>query len=301
MNRWLHRYAVFTACATFCLIIAGALVTSNDAGLAVPDWPLSYGSLTPPWVGNIRYEHGHRVVAAFVGLLTVILSIWLWRREPRRWVRGLGFAALGAVIAQGLLGGITVLFFLPTAISVSHACLAQIFFSLTVVIAMVTGPSWDDVSASRRLAVSASVYTWTAAAIFLQLTMGAALRHKGFGIIPHLIGAGVVTGLVMATLYRVMVRHSEQPAVVRPAVALGTLLAIQLLLGAGSYWVRELTRDAAQPLPVMVWTTVAHVATGALMLATSVWLALVSSAFAPQDERAPGRDRVVGARRAVPS
>src|SRR5215510_9435229 len=181
MNRWLHRYAVFTAGATFCLIVAGALVTSNDAGLAVPDWPLSYGSLTPPWVGNIRYEHGHRVVAASVGLLTVILAMWLWRREPRRWARRLGFAALGAVIAQGLLGGITVLFFLPTAISVSHACLAQIFFCLTVVIAMVTSSHWTEVSASPRLRVSASVFTWTAAAIFLQLTMGAALRHKGFG------------------------------------------------------------------------------------------------------------------------
>jgi len=276
MNRWLHRYAVFTACSTFCLIVAGALVTSNDAGLAVPDWPLSYGSLTPPWVGNIRYEHGHRVVAAFVGVLTVILSLWLWRREPRRWVRRLGFAALGAVIAQGLLGGITVLFFLPTVISVSHACLAQVFFCLMVVIALVTGSSWTDAPASARDPLP-SVYGWTAAAIFLQLTMGAALRHKGLGLIPHLIGAGVVTGLVMATLYRVMVRHSNEPAVVRPAVTLGVLLSAQLILGAGSYWTRELTRDAAQPLPVVVWTTVAHVATGALMLASSVWLILAAT------------------------
>src|SRR6202166_872841 len=111
--RNVHRFAVFTACCTFLLLIAGALVTSNDAGLSVPDWPLSYGSLTPPMVGGIFYEHGHRVIASFVGLLSIVLAVWLWRVEPRRWVRRLGWAALGAVVAQGLLSGLTVLFFLP--------------------------------------------------------------------------------------------------------------------------------------------------------------------------------------------
>ena len=100
----LHRFAVFTAASTFCLIIAGALVTSRDAGLSVPDWPLSYGQWMPPMVGGIFYEHGHRMIASFVGLLTVILAVWLWVAESRRWVRNVGFAALAAVIAQGLLG-----------------------------------------------------------------------------------------------------------------------------------------------------------------------------------------------------
>ncbi|HYM13676.1 MAG TPA: COX15/CtaA family protein, partial [Bryobacterales bacterium] len=143
----LHRFAVFTACATFGLIIAGALVTSKDAGLAVPDWPLSYGSLMPPWVGNIRFEHGHRMVATLVGMLTIVLAAWLWKREPRRWVKRLGAAALATVVAQGVLGGITVLFFLPTLISVSHACLAQIFFCLTVTLALVTGERWKEPTA----------------------------------------------------------------------------------------------------------------------------------------------------------
>src|SRR5262249_15134438 len=125
MNSWLHRFAVLTACATFCLIMAGALVTSNDAGLAVSDWPLSYGSLTPPWVGNIRYEHGHRTVAASVGLLMVCLAVWVWRKETRCWVRRLAIAALATVVVQGLLGGMTVLFLLPSPVSIAHACLAQ--------------------------------------------------------------------------------------------------------------------------------------------------------------------------------
>ena len=128
----LHAYAVFTAFCTFLLIIAGALVTGNDAGLSVPDWPLSYGKLMPPMVGGIFYEHGHRMVAATVGLLTVVLAFWLWRAEPRRWVRRLGWVALATVVAQGVLGGITVLFYLPVAVSVAHACLAQIFFCLVV-------------------------------------------------------------------------------------------------------------------------------------------------------------------------
>jgi cytochrome c oxidase assembly protein subunit 15 len=284
-NTWLHRYAVFTACATFCLIIAGALVTSNDAGLAVPDWPLSYGSLMPPMVGNIRFEHGHRMVAAFVGMLTIGLAVWLARCEERRWVRRLGWGALAAVMAQGLLGGITVLFFLPAVISVSHACLAQIFFCLTVTLAIVTGRGWRepagaaDRAADRDAPALAQLAALTVAAIFLQLILGAAFRHKGFGIIPHLAGAAVVAAMVMWTFYRVMSRHSTEPGLTRPAALLGLLLLAQLLLGASSYIVREITRDAPQPMPVMVWVTTAHVATGALTLASGVWLLLSAHRF----------------------
>src|SRR5713226_1255374 len=180
-----HRFAVFLAICTFILLIAGALVTSKDAALAVPDWPLSYGSLTPPMVGGIVYEHTHRVVAALVGLLTIGLTAWLWRREPRRWVRRLGLLALGAVIAQGLLGGLTVKLFLPTTVSVAHATLAQLFFATIVALALFTSRWWqtdrpqaqDLGSPPVRLLAAATV-----AAIFLQLILGAAFRHKGFGI-----------------------------------------------------------------------------------------------------------------------
>ena len=123
-----HRFAVVTAVATFLLLVAGALVTSNDAGLSVPDWPLSHGSLMPEMVGGVFYEHSHRLIAATVAILTLILAIWLGRVERRRQVRRLAWTAVGMVLAQALLGGLTVLLYLPVAISVLHACLAQLFF-----------------------------------------------------------------------------------------------------------------------------------------------------------------------------
>src|SRR3982750_2914110 len=95
---WLHRFAVILAVSTFFLVIAGASVTSNQAGLSVPDWPLSYGQVMPEMKGGVFFEHGHRMVASFVGFLTVIMAIWLWRSDDRKWMKGLGFAALGAVI-----------------------------------------------------------------------------------------------------------------------------------------------------------------------------------------------------------
>src|SRR5438874_3633747 len=126
----LHKFSKLVVGCTVILILAGSLVTSHDAGLSVPDWPTSYGwsmFTFPPsmWVANILYEHGHRLIASTVGFLTILLVVWLWIAEPRRWVRWLGAAALGAVIAQGILGGLTVLFFLPPAVSIGHAGLAE--------------------------------------------------------------------------------------------------------------------------------------------------------------------------------
>jgi cytochrome c oxidase assembly protein subunit 15 len=273
----LHRFALFTAAATFLLIIAGALVTSNDAGLSVPDWPLSYGQLMPPMIGGIFYEHGHRMIASFVGLLTIVLAVWLWRVEERGWVKRLGWAALGLVIAQGVLGGLTVIFLLPTAVSVGHACLAQLFFSAVVVLALVTSPGWrrgipglpaaDEGSPSlRTLCVAAN------AAIFVQLLLGAAFRHKGSGIIPHLVGAAIVAVLVVWVIARVVSSFPGQARLFRWALTLNALVMLQLVLGSGAYWIRQLTADYPQPLLPMVALTVAHVALGALILATSVVL-----------------------------
>src|ERR1700724_38700 len=194
-NRNVHAFAVFTACCTFLLLIAGALVTSNDAGLAVPDWPLSYGSLLPPMVGGIFYEHSHRMIAAFVGMLSIILAVWLWRVESRRWVRWLGVAAVGEVIAQGVLGGVTVLFFLPAPISAAHATLAQLFFCTVVSIALFTSAWWQreqPMVADRQGVPIFSLCIATAGAPLLQLVLGAAFRHKAFGIVPHLFGAAIV-------------------------------------------------------------------------------------------------------------
>src|SRR5881227_249404 len=150
MSRGVHRFAVFVACATFFLIIAGANVTSHDAGLATSDWPLSNGQVFPKMVGNLFWEHGHRIVATAVGLLTIALAVYLQLREPRAWVKLLGWGALGAVVAQGLLGGLTVKLNLPLAVSAAHATLAQLFFLITVSLAVFTSPSWMSPPSPER-------------------------------------------------------------------------------------------------------------------------------------------------------
>src|SRR5713101_7145526 len=203
LNQTLHKYAVFTACSTFLLLIAGALVTSNDAGLSVPTWPLAWGSVAPLMVGGIAYEWSHRVIAASVGFLTIVLAAWLWVAEKRPWMRWLGLAALGGVISQGILGGLTVRMFQPPAVSAAHATLAQLFFSTVVAIAFFTSSWWQseipEMEDSRSPRIR-SLTIWTVAAVFLQLILGAAFRHKGFGIVPHLIGAVIVTMLVFMTV-----------------------------------------------------------------------------------------------------
>ena len=189
-NVWLHRFAKLVAGATFILIFIGGLVTSTDSGLAVPDWPTTYGQFMfsfplSQMVGGIFYEHGHRMVASVVGMVTVILAVWLWRKEPRVWVKRLGWLALLAVIIQGLLGGLTVLFLLPTAISVSHGALAQIFFCLTICLALFISKEWQQPPAKITDTSCPPLQTLTivtTAAIFTQLILGAVMRHTKSGL-----------------------------------------------------------------------------------------------------------------------
>lgn len=272
---------MLVACATFLLLIAGALVTSNDAGLSVPDWPTSFGSLykLPRMVGGVKFEHGHRMVAELVGLLTIILAVWTWRTERRNWVRKLGVAALATVIAQGILGGITVLFYLPPAVSTAHATLAQTFFCIVVVLALVTGRGWTEpsrrqLSESHRLQLT-SLATLAAASVYVQLILGAGFRHSGIKLLPHLISAVVVTALVLWTITRVLTNYGSVAALRRPAVVLMVLLVTQLGLGFAAYLTRvQWGQDAVQPELPMVISTVAHVAVGALVLASAVALAM---------------------------
>src|SRR5690242_10106684 len=181
MNRGLNRFAILVACATFFLIIAGALVTSHDAGLATSDWPLSNGQVFPKMVGNLFWEHGHRMVATTVGMLTIVLMIYVLVKEKRSWVRKLGVFALLAVIAQGLLGGLTVKLMLPLAVSSAHATLAQLFFCTTVSLAVFTSRSWLEAKRIEEEKGSLPLrYLCTAAlvTIFMQLVLGATLRHS---------------------------------------------------------------------------------------------------------------------------
>ena len=207
MNKGVQRFALLVACATFFLIIAGALVTSHDAGLATSDWPRSNGQWFPKMVGNLFWEHGHRLVATTVGLLTIGLVIFLFVKEKRGWVRRLGLVALAVVIAQGLLGGLTVKLNLPLVVSTAHATLAQLFFCTTVSLAVFTSSSWikdrpvieeQGSLPLRYLCVAA------AAAILLQLIIGATLRHSATWdqplptdlLLTHVGGAITVTLLL---------------------------------------------------------------------------------------------------------
>ncbi|HLK35030.1 MAG TPA: COX15/CtaA family protein [Terriglobales bacterium] len=265
------------------LIIAGALVTSNDAGLSVPDWPTSFGSLykLPHMVGGVKFEHGHRMVAELIGLLTIILAVWTWRADHRSWVRKLGVAALATVIAQGILGGITVLFYLPPAVSTAHATLAQTFFCLVVLLAVVTGRDWVErpsaqIPRRRRISLT-TLATLAAAAVYVQLILGAGFRHSGIKLLPHLISAVMVTVLVLWTITRVLTNHSHVDSLRRPAIVLMALLVTQLGLGFAAYLTRvQWGQNAVQPEMPMVVSTVAHVAVGALVLATAVTLAVQS-------------------------
>jgi cytochrome c oxidase assembly protein subunit 15 len=296
-NRAHHRFCVLVAGATFLLLVAGALVTSNDAGLSVPDWPTSFGSLykLPRMVGGVKFEHGHRMVAELIGLLTIILAIWTWRTERRSWVRKLGVAALGTVIAQGILGGITVLFYLPPAVSTAHATLAQTFFCLVVVLTVVTGRDWVTAPSAGttqqgRPALT-TLATLAAASVYVQLILGAGFRHSGIKLLPHLISAVVVTTLVLWTITRVLTSHASVDSLRRPAILLMALLITQLGLGFAAYLTRvQWGQDAVQPALPMVISTVAHVAVGALVLATAVVVAMQSwrhAAKAPQQEAVP--------------
>lgn len=291
---WLHRYTKLVAASTVLLIAAGGMVTSTGSGLSVPDWPNTYGWFMfsfpmDKWVGGILYEHSHRLIASTVGLLTVILAIWTWRVDPRPWVRKLGFAALGAVILQGLLGGLTVLLLLPPAVSIGHAGLAQLFFCITLSLALFTSRSWRtaepgvDDPTLRRLA------TATTAAVYVQILLGATMRHTNAGLaIPtfplafghvlppiwtqaiaihfaHRAGAVFVTAGILATAFYVRLHHGSRRDLVRPAMLLVVLVAVQIVLGAFVVW------SALQPIINTV-----HVVNGAMVLGTSLVLTLRS-------------------------
>src|SRR3954466_12146448 len=280
-NPALHRFAKFLAGLTFLLIAAGALVTSNDAGLAVPDWPTSFGSLwrIPHMVGGVKFEHGHRMLAELVGLLSIGLAAWLWRSDERRWMKWLGVIALGAVIGQGVLGGLTVLFFLPWWISSAHATLAQSFFCIVVSMALFSPRPWlKTPPANFAEHSSPSLRTLSllcVLSLLVQLMLGAAFRHSGIKLLPHLFSAAVVTVLLIWTASRALTNHSLPTAVRRPANALLGLLIVQLCLGLAAYLTRvQWGADAVQPQLAMVVSTVSHVIVGALLLASSVVLAI---------------------------
>ena len=255
---------------TFLLVTAGGLVTSNDAALSVPDWPLAWGRLIPPWEGGIRYEFAHRVVAAAVAVLTVVLAFWMQFREHRAWLRKLGWVLLATVLAQAALGGALVKLVDPKFLSISHACLAQLCFGLTVAIA-VGLQGWTASGGAGNMVVPRIAV----AALFGQTILGAAVRHNALGLASHIVGAVVATTLVFWASMGILIQDTEEPRPRRAAMLLLGLTGAQIFLGLAAYTAREATAGDPQPMPVMVWTTVAHVAVGALVLGAAIALAMI--------------------------
>ena len=319
---WLHRFAWLVAASTLLLVLAGSFVTSTGSGLSVPDWPTTYGwsmFTFPPskWVGGIFYEHGHRLIASTVGLLTIVLAAWLWLQEPRRWMKYLGVGALAAVIAQGVLGGITVLWFLPAPVSIAHAGLAQIFFCLTVSLALLTSSGWRKGYASGPSGGPVDdgmlrvVATATTAIVYVQILLGATMRHTDAGLaIPdfplafghlvpphwsakiaihfaHRVGAVIASLAIFLTAGYVWYHHRSRRELTRPVALVAALVVLQVALGA-------LTVLSEKAVPI----NSAHVAVGGLVLAVSLVVTLRAWRvwFAPT----AGSDRVPAARGFMP-
>ena len=249
-------------------------------------------------VAGVKYEHSHRMIAEFIGLLTIIFAVWTQMREPRPWMRKLGWWALFLVIFQGVLGGITVRMQLPWYVSTFHAMVAQSFFALTVLAVFFTSSEWEtaprhniaDSDSSIRFLTILSII-----AVYWQLFFGAAFRHNGLEflpsgtrILPHIIGAGFASAIFILTGLKIMMRHRNVPELRRYAHSLLGLLFMQLCLGVAALLTRVFWgKDAPQPLPSMVWSTVTHVTVGALLLANVFILAvLVDRRLAKKDRPA---------------
>ena len=278
----LYLVSIVVAFATWILLVAGGLVTSTGSGLSVPDWPLSYGQFFPPMVGGIRFEHSHRMIAAVVGFLTLGLTVLFLMKEKRRWVRRLAVIALAAVLLQAILGGITVLYLLPTAVSVMHACLGQSFFCLVMAMALFSSGEWEKAPALRaahgaafkRLSLTTTVF------IYSQLVAGAMVRHTGGrGIEIHLFLAFFILIHLFFLNLKVFKDPTISRAFLKQMLLVDGLFVAQLFLGLGSFVFKLVLEKAPVPRLWEVLLTTAHQSTGALILATSVLMTLRAFRF----------------------
>ncbi len=274
--------------ATFLLIVAGGLVTSTGSGLSVPDWPLSYGQAFPPMIGGIRFEHSHRMIAGVVGLMTFVMAALLFKYEKRVWIKNLGFLAVAAILLQAGLGGLTVIYLLPTWISVIHACLAQTFFCLVLSIAYATSDEWqneaslirddsgvsfppeaDPLRAEKRLACITVVF------IYIQLVVGAVVRHAGGGMIKiHYFFAFLVALHVLLLILKTSRAQLFNKALFGHAAILGALVTAQIFLGLGAFVFKQALEPAPTPRAAEILFTAAHQSNGALVLAAGALFVL---------------------------
>ncbi len=318
-SAWPHRWAVALVCATFPMIWIGGLVTTYGAGMAVPDWPNTYGYnlfLYPwqtwvygPW--NLFIEHGHRLFGTLVGMITIAFLISAWRCQRRPLVRWLGVVALLGVLVQGALGGLRVIEN-EVQLAKIHACVGPAFFALTIALAVVTSRRWQHagVQSQAGLGKVERLAVLTTLLAYCQLVLGSQLRHLPAGAQPgdfrvalffHLALAAALVAHIGLLATHVFRAHRTELSLVRPAVALLALIGIQVGLGAATWvtkygwpsWMTDFSFAAAYVVPAdsrqQAWITTAHVAAGSLILGVSLLMALRSLRFAYRGSRASGQ------------
>jgi cytochrome c oxidase assembly protein subunit 15 len=292
-RNWTGLFAKVAVIATFLLVVAGGLVTSHEAGLAVVDWPNTFGSnmfLYPlsKMTGGVYYEHAHRLFGALVGLTTIGLAIRLWRRDERSAVRRFATLAVALVVIQGVLGGLRVTggFTLSTseadmapsiALAVTHGVMGQVFLGLVVALAVVTSTAWREAPAAERrggVGADRTLQLWLVATLLVQLVLGAVQRHMAQGLIIHITLAAVVVMIGVVAGARAWGLYHG----VRPVQLIGQLLmavvAVQVTLGIAALAVTQGRAVVGAPSTLEVTIATAHQATGALLLALSVALLL---------------------------
>jgi len=287
-NPGVHKLALFVVAWAALLLCAGALVTSNDAALAVSDWPTSFGSFFPPLrllTGGALIEHTHRVLAAILGIWIIILAFLLRRYDERFWLKKVGYAAVAGVIFQGVLGGLTVLQLLHYWLPVMHACTAELMFALLVSIAVFTSrwytrdlPQYADASAPSIH----SIAILNAFFVFMQVLLGAGYRHHYISYVPHVLNSAVVLVSVIVTAGFLRRRFPEVREFATLRILLHSIVGAQMILGLLALWSRLTTLDAPQPMPVMVAFTVIHTVVGAFLFATSIANVLVAYRLVPR-------------------
>src|SRR5262245_14180130 len=266
-HKGIRRFAALTAAMTLGLILAGSFVTTTRTGDTIPTWPKSWGKMEVGW----PVEWSHRAAAGIVAVLVTILAIWLQRREPRRGVRIVGWAAFGAVVLQALIGGLRIRTVAPVPVAIVHACFGQLVFCAMVATALLVSDAWRRTPADESTAGARNLGIVTTGFAFLQLVAGAVTRHTGAALIVHLVGAGLVLLHVSLFASRLMLTPLRKGANVLVA-----LLGLQLVLGGATWAIKASGFERSHQAPLLqILIISAHVAVGAALLATTLAVTLM--------------------------
>jgi cytochrome c oxidase assembly protein subunit 15 len=299
-NRGVHRFAVFVVAWTVLLFVFGALVTSKNAALSVPDWPKSFGTWFPSLrqlAGGAFFEHSHRVIAGVMGVFTLVLAVLIWAKDQRRWLRWFGVTAVAGVVVQAVLGGEVVRQLLQYWLPVLHACFAQLVFAAVLGIAVFTSKWWIEERPRLADAGAPPIQTLAilnAAVIFLQVVLGAGFRHSEIPVWPHMAGALVVLATVTWTAVALRKRFGDAPEMKQARVWLHAIFGLQFLLGFGAYWGR-LASEKSGPTSATVLLTVTHTVLGALLFALSILVVLICYRLVPRSREVTTARREVAA------